>query len=536
MKIKTNKFQISILLLLLFAALLSSIKMVFFGLNTDEEYTITIGYRIATADKMFLDMWEPHQMSGFVCAFFTKIFMFITNSTEYLVIYLRVISLIIHGCISTYFYTALSKITTKYQSAILSLLSFIVVPKMALSIDFSLILFLSLLIITATLIKMDYSTRRIGYVLTLSLATCASILSYPSMLLLFIFLLIILYTCFNKKDAFLYAGICAFSGLLYVGYFMVTLGPGEFLFGIRQMMSDGSHSTPILNILLSNIVSWLIILASFVVLYLLNFFFCKLFKITKYNTFIAISVSLIAIIGQLAYWLSSYDYINYPLYLYYLVFFALLLTRQITRKEVLKFIMPSVITTFAGALLTNTGVYVISVMLIPAIIYLLTKSVKKEEKTAISNQIIIYSLLFIFLFSRGWLLCEIGGYKADMNYVKQKALSGPANGIYCRYLDGYQYNLVHELCEKYIEPDASLLCLSEHSLWYLLADARISNYSTISTPTYDDRLLEYYELYPDKKPDYILADNAIDTSFLNDILGDYILLDTVENVTLYKHK
>ena len=536
MKPATRKIQISILLILLFAALLSSIKMVFFGLNIDEEYTVTLGYRIITADKMFLDMWEPHQMSGFVCAFFTKIFMLITNSTDYLIVYLRIVNLIIHGCISVYLYTALSKIAGKYLSAMLSLLSFIIVPKMALSIDFSLIVFLSLIIITATLIKMEHSVKQAGYVVLLSLVTCASILSYPSMLLLFVGLFIILYICFSKKDAFLYAGICFISGLLYVGYFTITLGLHDFLFGIGQMMTDGEHSTSTFSILLSNIASWLIVLASFVVLYLLSFFISKIFKIKNRKSFIAVSISLIALIGQLVYWLSSFRYINYPLFLYYLVFGALLSTRKITKKEFLKFILPSLIATFSGALLTNTGVYVISVMLIPAIIYLLTKSVDAEDKAMVSNRIILYALLLLFLFARGWLMCETGGYKDDMNYVKQKALSGPAKGIYCRYVEGYQYNLIQELCDNYIESDASVLCVSRHTLWYLLTDCRIANYSTISTPTFDERLLEYYELYPDKRPDYIFVDDTINTSSFNDILDDYIMLETAEDVTLYKHK
>ncbi|MBQ7766599.1 MAG: hypothetical protein IJ397_07150 [Lachnospiraceae bacterium] len=536
MKPATNKIQISILLILLLAALLSSIKMVFFGLNIDEEYTVTLGYRIITADKMFLDMWEPHQMSGFVCAFFTKIFMLITGSTDYLVVYLRIISLLIHGCISAYLHTALSKITTKYLSAILSVLSFIIVPKMALSIDFSLIAYLSLVIITATLIKMEASAKQAGYVIILSLATCALILSYPSMLLLFIGLFITLFITFSKKDAFLYAGACFIIGLLYVGYFTLTLGLKNFLFGIQQMMTDGEHSASVFSTLFSNIKSWLIVLVSFAVLYALAFLIAKIFKVKKQKDFIAVSISLVALIGQLVYWLSSFRYINYPLVLYYLVFGALLTTRRITKQEFLKFVLPSLIATFSGALLTNTGIYVISVMLIPAIIYLLTKTADTETNATTSNKIIIYALLLIFLFSRGWLVCESGSFKADMTYVKQKALSGPAKGIYCRYIEGYQYNQVQALADQYIESDASVLCISGHTLWYLLSDYQIANYSTISTPTYDERLLEYYDLYPDKKPDYILVDAGIDTTSFNDIFDDYIMLETVEYVTLYKHK
>ena len=45
-------------------SLLATVKICFFNLNIDEEYAITLSWRILSEDRMFLDIWEPHQTSG----------------------------------------------------------------------------------------------------------------------------------------------------------------------------------------------------------------------------------------------------------------------------------------------------------------------------------------------------------------------------------------------------------------------------------------------------------------------------------------
>lgn len=120
----------------------------------------------------------------------------------------------------------------------------------------------------------------------------------------------------------------------------------------------------------------------------------------------------------------------------------------------------------------------------------------------------MFLMIFILFFARGWLVIENNGYKETVRFVKQKALSGPAEGIYFVYNDGYTYNAATELLSEYgVEGDA-ILVVGGHSLWYMLGDFKIGAYSTISTPTFDGRLIDYYNLHPDKRVSLIIGEKG----------------------------
>lgn len=56
---------------LVMLTLMSFLKAIWISLDIDEAYAVTLGYRMARGDKLVRDMWEPHQFSGFLAAFFT---------------------------------------------------------------------------------------------------------------------------------------------------------------------------------------------------------------------------------------------------------------------------------------------------------------------------------------------------------------------------------------------------------------------------------------------------------------------------------
>ena len=63
---------------------LATVKICFVYLNIDEEYAVTLSWRIISEDRMFLDIWEPHQTSGFLTAFLCWIYQRVTGTAEYL--------------------------------------------------------------------------------------------------------------------------------------------------------------------------------------------------------------------------------------------------------------------------------------------------------------------------------------------------------------------------------------------------------------------------------------------------------------------
>jgi len=126
------------------------------------------------------------------------------------------------------------------------------------------------------------------------------------------------------------------------------------------------------------------------------------------------------------------------------------------------------------------------------------------------------------------------GYRADIFYVKQKALTGPLKNIYCMYSDGRDYNAAAELLSKYVTQDDVLLCAETHTIWYLLTDAQIGHYSTISTIDYGDRLETYWDIFPEKCPNYVLGRRD---SYFIDMVRRLLSLEEYaveEDMALYK--
>lgn len=495
----------TLMVFLVMLSFLACVKCVFFGLNIDEEYAVTMAYRMLGQDGMFSTMWEPHQTSGFVCALFLKPFLLVMGGrTDYMVIYLRMIGILLHAGVCAYVYFGLKHICSRYCAFLLSILCFSILPKWTLIPEFSNLLLWVLLCMMSGLIQIQYAKSfRVRHFLMLGMFTCVGVLAYPSFLLCFVVYAVGIYYAMpdkRKTALVIYISTCIAIGIFYILYFVGHLGIDAFMSGIFQMATDGQHSTPFMEQLLDNGVAILQCIGIYAVLYA---FACLLAKILKRNVkksafFI---LSLGTILWQLLAWIGKAEFLYEPMLLFYHIFLVVFMCSGMTRKEILLYVVPSVTAVFAAGLLTNTGIRVISFFLLPAVVYGLA-CISKKCRWNVS--VVIVSLIGLFLFAKGWMVCETGGYKADMLYIKQKALSGPAKNIYCRYIEGYEYNIVQELMDTYVEDNDNVLCVSGHTLWYLLKNVNISNFSTISTPTYDERLLEYYDLFPEKYPDVII--------------------------------
>lgn len=120
------------------------------------------------------------------------------------------------------------------------------------------------------------------------------------------------------------------------------------------------------------------------------------------------------------------------------------------------------------------------------------------------------------------MVCENQGLRSNIFFVRQKALSGPARNIYYAYLDGYAYNSYMELLDGCCTEEDSLLYVGVHNLYYLLTDSKIATPSTISTPTFDNRLLEYWSCYPQRYPTVVVIDasyyNTDEVAFIKNCL------------------
>ena len=512
-------FKVAILAL----SLVGAVKMIFFGLVVDEEYAVVMSYRMVSGDAMLWDMWEPHQTSGFVCAIFIKLFLMLFGSTEYLLIYLRIVGVILQLAVSLFVYDTIRKIYDKEIAFWAGIMCFSLLPKWIQTPEFANILLWSNLCTMMCLLRYARVEKgRKRWLILAAVFYCCAILAYPTCLLLLPVYLYGIYRCVaseGKKNIGVFLGTCVVIGSAYVGYFLLRRGFQDFLFGVSQMMTDGEHKATLWqrmgiygNELLELLPEILLVLSVTIVSYLLITKLVLKRKDGEGKLLFLCLLVLVSHIQQLWAWNSMVTHVNEPLLFYYFTFLAgILLAKK--KDELFWFgLLPAGVTVLAVLLITNTTISVTGTNLLPGILAggIVLREYIKEKKLSLPYQYVGIGLALVsmglLLFAKGCVVCENEGAKANIFYVKQKVLYGPAKGIYCRYLDGYHFNNLEEVVDAYVSDKDVVLCVGNHSLRYMVSDGEIGTYSTISTPTYDERLLDYWEMFPERYPSIVIAE------------------------------
>lgn len=90
----TNRFIYAFLTLM---AVFCGLVWSFTNLSYDCEYQIAMAYRLLQGDKMFLEMWEPHQTSAFLPAALMWVYMKLFHTATGIALYLQICGICIRG-------------------------------------------------------------------------------------------------------------------------------------------------------------------------------------------------------------------------------------------------------------------------------------------------------------------------------------------------------------------------------------------------------------------------------------------------------
>ena len=148
-KEKGRKNLITILLFVVLC-ILSAIgiwKTVYFSADIDESYALTMALRIASGERMIIDMWEPHQMSAALYAPLVFVYKGITGSMEGALIFMRICGLILQAAVSVFVYMTLKKDVPAWLSMVLAFSYFNFTPKHIASPEFSLLFYWAIMIL-----------------------------------------------------------------------------------------------------------------------------------------------------------------------------------------------------------------------------------------------------------------------------------------------------------------------------------------------------------------------------------------------------
>lgn len=515
---------------LIAASLAATIKIIFFGFDIDEQYAVSMAYRMIQGDRMFLEMWEPHQTSAFFSAAFLGLYFHIFHTLDYAVIFLRTLGVLTQLLISIFLFRSFRKFISVETSFIISIFYYNLIPKNSTVPDFSNMLlwfstltFLCFLEFYMAEQKSDWH-RSVLFLIAAGINTSLLVLSYPTCIMIVFPCCIGLFTLSASKrsvrNLLWYIGTCGICALCWLTYFLSHMSFTEFSYGLSQMLADGSHSVTLFEKLKSYFTLAIEVFPYFLVAFALAallWTILKLFLHKNCSLFFLLIITLC--MEQFYIWYTLQKHPAYPGILFFIFplygIFGYLKYKKsnIPVKSTIYSALywfgsiTSLFLLLAAILASNTPIYEsLGYMAIGMIVSLCYSEQTDAPHSALWKIMLIFFLGVIFT-RKSFLLYNIYGH--DTIFVtRQKAEEGPMAGIYGRYSDGYEYNIRGRLLAEYIPQGRKVLIASHKTIMYVQENYVICNYSTISTPTIDERLFKYWTLYPDKVPEYIVWDKG----------------------------
>ena len=123
--------------LLCAASLVVMARSAFVGLEIDEEYALSLGYRLVSGDRLFYSMWEPHQLSSLPAAALLAVFIGITGGTTGVLVFFRLVVLVCKAGMSYVFYREFRRDLGRPAALLAALVLFAFVPKWFLGPDYT---------------------------------------------------------------------------------------------------------------------------------------------------------------------------------------------------------------------------------------------------------------------------------------------------------------------------------------------------------------------------------------------------------------
>lgn len=516
---------------MLIGTILATIKLIFVDYSMDEEYQIVMAYRQLSGDHLFLTMWEPHQTSAFLCTFLMWLYHSLTGAYTGIVLFLHFFTVLIQFSLCYWLHHVLCRIMDRDYSFLISLASFNLVPKLIQIPEFSNMQLWFLIILTLSILEYETNEKYASHffwILLAGIAMSLEVLSYPSSLLLFPFAMI--YLCVkskqNWKNAALFTITCACCALLYLTVVFCHISPSELIRNLKYIvsfdlthdltLSTGYRFIPLLQQLFEE--AFLMLLCSLFSLFILFLYCKKTGKIIKEQKVLFATLTvLFSEFLQLFFWIFlQYCYEKPQIHLFTCLTVGIFLWKNAgDERRYFSFgILSSIITLMAVVYASDLEFYYCiphallgSIFGLVILVFALSKHYPKTSRPLI--QFLLFSFVLVGIIGKGYTIR--GGRGNNVTSVRNVMRSGPAIGIFSTYMCCHINDINNRDFKNYIDPDENVLIVTNQihgpgTTPYMAADAKVSHFSIVDPTSYDERLLTYWELYPEKKPDVIVVD------------------------------
>lgn len=528
---------------LLFGSILAAVKMIFVDYTLDEEYQLVMAYRNFSGDNLFGTMWEPHQTSVFVCAWLMRLFVAVTGSNVGVVIFLRVFSTAVQLFLSVWMYRVLSSMTDRKYAFLLSMCYFNIVPKMIQIPDFSNIQVWSFTVLVLALLRYRMSEetgegagRSWAWVCLAGLGMALEVLAHPGTVVTFPFFLIYIFVVSERgkrlRNSLLFAGVCGGCAAIWLWRVLSYVPPEEFLRNLQYVMNfDLTHDMSVASesrifAVVRDLKSYAVQLAAVLAFALPALGLVKLLERRRKTgggsvclpVFCVVAVTAAELV-QVFYWLVlRRGYEEPQIQLVALMLAALMLCWQAKdrRKMLFPFLGGAVLVSLAVLYMSDLGIWYAIPHGLPGIILgLLALVYALENRLGQRSRGWIYLLLFGFafcsVFGKGFILragvTETNTILGIRGIIRQ----GPCKGVFTNYMQAYITNCDYEVFRENVKDGENCLMVTNMvgaagTTPYLFGNDRVSHFSVVGLSGYDERLLTYWELYPEKEPDVIVVE------------------------------
>lgn len=525
--------------LLILGSVLAAIKLIFVDYTLDEEYQIVMAYRRLKGDSLLGTMWEPHQTSSFVCSLFLRLFIALTGSTTGFVIFLRCCTTLIQGLMSFWIYRVLRGVTEREYAFLLSLCYFNIVPKIIQIPEFS---NLQLWAFTAAVLSLavfksrqeEYTKGNLSWIILMGAAFSMEILAYPSDMILFPFFFIVLLGKRGRgriAGALTFAGTCAVCGVVWLLRVLSQVTPEEFLRNIRYAVEfDATHEISgvrqeklwaILEGLGTDVLLFGLALLVGTLVFLVMRRNCEdLCRSMPFSLGITVPTVIAAEVIQLVYWLvlqKGYEEPQVHLFSAAVLSIAAWRYGDDRKRRLIPCLGGGVLVLLSVLYLSDLSFFyavphalagILAGVLV--LIFALENAVGKQRSRG-WILVLLFSLAFVSAFGKGFVLRAGKTETNTLLGIGGVMRKGPGAGIFTNYMQAYVNDCDYEDFEKYIEPGTNCLIVTNMvgtggTLPYLFRDSEVSHFSIVDPTTYDEKLLTYWELYPEKEPEVIVVD------------------------------
>lgn len=546
-------------ILLIVGSVLAAVKVILVDYTLDEEYQVVMAYRNLSGDTLFGTMWEPHQTSSFLCVWLMKGYTAMTGTTTGVVIFLRICTTLIQLLLSLWLCRTLEHVLEKEYAFLLGLCYFNIVPKIIQIPEFSNLQVWFYTVIVLAL--MQYYTgeqnasdideglsRRSLWLVVAGLGMAFEVLSYPSSLVLFPFFLVCIFwgSGRNKKwarglgDSLIFAGTCAVSAAVWLWRVLAHITLEEFLRNVQYVVGfDLTHDMSLTaesraSALLRDFKTFVVLMVIILVIaFVLWWMSGRLWKravsdgsklgIVHFAVWMVIAGEAV----QLFYWLVPRKGYEEPqIHLIVILLAVVLVWRKADgRKKALTVgLLGSALTILAVIYMSDLGVwYAIPHGMTGILLGVVVLVLALEEQCGKNGKpkgfpkgnlwiyLLLFSLAFVSVFGKGFTLRAGKTPTNTVLGVGGIIRKGPSAGIITNYMQAYITNSTYEEFQKYVGQDRKCLIVTNMvgtagTSPYMFTGSQVCHFSIVDPTSYDERLLVYWELYPEKVPDVIVVD------------------------------